>query len=457
MKKFMVLSVVVLMLFLAVGLSSFVNADTTKTITITAWTVGPDIPSSYRYENLTTAASRLNQMLESVGSDIRVKVTGYFDTVSWDDFLKKVVFGIQSGQPVDIICTGHDLVASWADAGYLLPLDTYVKQYWDQTYSQILPSLWPATQYDGKIYAIPQDTEARPLYVNIQALKKLGWTDEQINNLPNEIYNGDFTLNDLINLAIEAQQKGYVKWGFYHRPVVGVDFFELFNDYHVPYFDSKTDNFVFSQSGVKKVLTFFYNLTNVWKITPKTLIGSQWNDVYKQEWAGEIFAWMGGTWNWAEGQQVWGLTEQQEQNLYLPVPLPAVEKGGKPVTLSHPMVYVISKNSKNPALAFLLITLATAPDLNLRHDLNSGHLPIEYTELGMPAVANNYIMQMGAKMLAYTSFEPNSIYFGYTTQYNSVLFDAISAVESGQSVDAVESNFLARLKALYPGHVTVEP
>ncbi|MGC8638224.1 MAG: hypothetical protein ACP5UP_08405, partial [Athalassotoga sp.] len=60
-------------MFFVVGIGSFASADVTKTVTITAWTVGPDIPSFYRYENLTTAASRLNQMLEAVGSDIRVR------------------------------------------------------------------------------------------------------------------------------------------------------------------------------------------------------------------------------------------------------------------------------------------------------------------------------------------------------------------------------------------------
>ncbi len=449
MKKFLI---VVLMLGVLVMGSAFA----TKTITITAWTIGPDIPSVNRFNNLTAAASRLNLMLEAVGSDIRVKVDGFFDTVSWDDYFKKVVFGLQSGQPVDILTAGNDMIASWAQAGYIIPLDKYVNDYWESTYSAIIPSLWEAMKYDGKIYGIPQDTEARPVYVNKIALQKLGWTESQIDALPQEVYDGQFTLSDLIKLGEEAQSKGYVKWGFYHRPLVGVDFYELLNDYGVKFYDPQQQKFIFSKSGMEKVLTFFYNLTNVWKVTPKTLIGTPWNTFYKDVVSGNVFADMGGTWDWATWEQTWNKPNEELENMFLPIPLPAVEKGGKPVTLSHPMAYMIAKTSQHPAIAALLIALATAPDLNFKHDLASGHLPIEYTEMGYPEYTTNYIIVQGTRMLPFTSFVPNSPQLSYTTQYTGILFDAITAVESGQSVISAEDQMLARLQALYPGLVIVE-
>ncbi len=449
MKKFLIVA-------LLLGVFLVGSAFAIRTITITAWTIGPDIPSVNRFNNLTAAASRLNLMLKTVGSDIRVKVKGFFDTVNWNDYLKKVVFGLQSGQPVDILCTGHDLIAGWAEAGYLIPLDKYIKEYWNSTYSAIIPSLWNAMKYKGKTYGIPQDTEARPVFVNKIALRKLGWTESQIDSLPQKVYDGQFTLSDLIQLAKEAQSKGYVEWGFYHRPVVGVDFFELLNDYGVKFYDPQQQKFIFSKSGMKKVLTFFYDLTNVWKITPTTLIGSPWNSVHKEVTAGKVFAFMGGTWNWAEWQKVWHKTNKELKNMFLPIPLPAVKKGGKPVTLSHPFAYMITKNSKHPEIAALIITLATAPDLNFKHDVASGHLPVAYTEMGYPEYTKNYIMVQGTKMLPFTSFVPNSPDFGYTTQYNAILFNAISAVESGESVDSAEKQMLSRLEGLYPGRVIVE-
>jgi len=448
-KKFLIVA-------LLLGVLLIGSAFAIRTITITAWTVGPDIPSVNRFDNLTVAASRLNLMLETVGSDIRVKVKGFFDTVNWSDYLKKVVFGLQSGQPVDILCTGHDLIASWAKAGYLIPMDKYVKEYWNSTYSAIIPSLWKAMKYNGKIYGVPQDTEARPVFVNKIALRKLGWTESQIDALPQKVYDGQFTLSDLIQLGKEAQSKGYVEWGFYHRPVVGVDFFELLNDYGVKFYDSQQQKFIFDKAGMKKVLTFFYDLTNVWKVTPKTLTGSPWNSIHREVTSGKVFAFMGGTWNWAEWQKVWHKTNKELKNMFLPIPLPAVEKGGRPVTLSHPFAYMITKNSKHPAIAALIITLATAPDLNFKHDLASGHLPVAYTEMGYPEYTKNYIMVQGTKMLPFTSFVPNSPDFGYTTQYNAVLFNAISAVESGESVNSVTNQMLARLQGLYPGRVIVE-
>lgn len=155
-----------LVIILTIGLLMFAEE-----ITITAWTVGPDNPSYYRFDNLKTAAERLNKILKDLGVDLTIKVDGYFDTTDWSSFKQKVVFGIKSGQTVDIICSGHDDIGAWAKAGYIIPLDDYVKKYWDEEYYDFIPSLWEATKYKGKIYGIPQDTEARPFYINKQVLK----------------------------------------------------------------------------------------------------------------------------------------------------------------------------------------------------------------------------------------------------------------------------------------------
>ncbi|HIP92662.1 MAG TPA: sugar ABC transporter substrate-binding protein, partial [Thermotoga sp.] len=67
-------------LLIALMLIAAVTFFSVKTITITAWTVGPDNPSFYRFENLKIAVERLNKILEDSGADIRIKLEGFFNT-----------------------------------------------------------------------------------------------------------------------------------------------------------------------------------------------------------------------------------------------------------------------------------------------------------------------------------------------------------------------------------------
>ena len=416
-----------------------------KEVVITAWTVGPDNPSFYRFDNLKTAVERLNKILKAAGSDLRVKLEGYFDTTSWSDFKQKVVFGFQSKQKVDIICSGHDDLGAWANAGYLLELDDFVKEYWDSTYYDIIPSLWEACKFKGKIYAIPQDTEARPFYINKIALKKLGWSDEEINALPEKIAKGEFTLFDFVKLAKKAKEAGVVEWGLYHRPKMGIDYFQIFTSFGADFYDESKGVYVFDYAKMKEVYEFFYKLTNVWKITPKNIIGTPWTSIHKDVTGGKVLAWMGGTWNWAEYKRDFGKTEEELQSMFLIAPTPKATAEGKPNTLSHPIVYMIPKHTKYPELAFLIITLATAPELNMRHAVESGHLPIRWQETVLPEYGKDFIMMQGTKLLPFSSFVPNDDKFN---DFNRVIFEGLQMAESGMDPEKVVDNVAKRLKTV---------
>lgn len=132
-----------------------------REVLITAWTVGPDGPSITRAQNLEAAGDRLNKILADVGSAIRVKVETEFNTEGWGSFRQRNLLALQSGDPEqipDIICTGHEMIALYATAGFIRPLDDLVKKYWDMTYNDITPSLWRSVKYKGKRYGVSPRT-----------------------------------------------------------------------------------------------------------------------------------------------------------------------------------------------------------------------------------------------------------------------------------------------------------
>ncbi|PLV59150.1 ABC transporter substrate-binding protein [Thermotoga sp. KOL6] len=421
-------------------------------ITITAWTVGPDNPSYYRFENLKTAAERLNKILRDLGVDLTIKVDGYFDTTDWSSFKQKVVFGIKSGQVVDIVCSGHDDIGAWARAGYIIPLDEYVKKYWDEVYYDFIPSLWESTKYKGKIYGIPQDTEARPFYINKQVLKKLGWSDEEINSLPERIAKGEFTFEDFIEVAKEAVEKGYVEWGIYHRPKAGIDYYQLMISMGIDFYDEENAVFVYNVEDMKRYYKLLYDLANTYKILPKNMIGTPWTSVHKDVTSGKVLAWMGGTWNWAEWKKDYGKTEEELQSMFILAPVPKFRDKGRPNTLSHPIVYMIPSTSKHPDIAFLLITLASAPELNMRHAVESGHLPIRWQQTVLPEYTKEFIMVEGTKLLPYSGFIPNDDMFNL---YNQIIFEGMQMAEGGMNPEKVAEDVAKRLKSQLKDRVVI--
>ncbi|HYW89847.1 MAG TPA: extracellular solute-binding protein, partial [Chloroflexota bacterium] len=134
-----------------------------EVVKITAWTIGPDAPSFFRRDNLIAAADTVNQELQKEGSNQRVQVEATFESGGqWADYKQKFVLASEAKQGPDIILSGHEDLSPWAAAGHVIELDSMVKKY-DARFTDLIPTLWDAVKLTGKTYAIPQDTEARPV------------------------------------------------------------------------------------------------------------------------------------------------------------------------------------------------------------------------------------------------------------------------------------------------------
>lgn len=317
-----------------------------------------------RITNLEEAARRLNAQLEAQGASYRVELQGELTNEGWWDYTQRFVDDFNAGQAPDIILSGHEDVGPWAAAGYVISLTDYVSLEWTSTYSDFYPAMWDAVTWSGEQWAIPQDTEARPVYFRKDALRALGWTDAQISQMVTDTLNGDFTLDDMGALAREAVQAGVVEWGLFHRPVAGVDFYILPLDHGGILYNPATDHLVLSECPTRHSLNFFYNLANVWHVTPPTMTTEiDWGTFHQTIVDGDVLFWFGGTWQWYEWRDWLGGDEQYLWDNFGFMPYPTAQRGDDPVTLAHPLVYMISSQSEHPTVAFQILTLASAPDL----------------------------------------------------------------------------------------------
>lgn len=419
-------------------------------VKVVAWTIGPDAPSFYRRDNLVAAAETLNKELEGQRSQDRVQVEASFESGGgWADFKQKFTLAAEAKQGPDIVLAGHEDLAPWSSAGYIVELDPLLKKY-EQQFADVYPTLWPSVQYRGKTYAIPQDTEARPMYYRRDLLAKLGWPKEMIDGLPDAVRKGEWAMPDLVETAKEAVSKGVVESGkgWYHRPTRGHDHYMFYYQNGGEMQDKESGKLVLVRDALEKHFQLHFDAVKTHKITPENFLGSDFRQWHETVTAGKVMFYNAGTWTWAEWQKVYKVPEQQQWDDVGFMLIPSAARGGKPVTLSHPLVYMVTAGSKNQELAFRLLAHATTPALNSKHSVESAHLAILKTQEQDPTYQKDKFLLATGYMSEYTTFIPNHPKYG---SYDEVLFRLLSAVQAGQmppkqAADVAVDELKAQLK-----------
>ncbi|XJZ26614.1 extracellular solute-binding protein [Bacillota bacterium Lsc_1132] len=406
------------------------NAETNlpKVVTIKAQTAGAE---TTRVENLVKAAEKLNEELKKQGKDTQVKIETNDFNGSWDDYAKQFMLAFKAKKAPDIYATGHENIGWLEDGNYILPLKKLKKS---KEYSDVYPTLWKAVTYKGQVWGAPQDNEARPVFYNKDILKNLGWTDEQINNLPEQVKKGEFTLDDMTKLAEEAKAKGLAEYGIIHRPVDGPDFQALNYDFGGKVYDAKLNKIILDKKAVSKQLNYYYGISQK-KLIPDNLSSMQWDSIHKAVVNGKTLFYYGGIWNvfnWSQGNyhEKLGKVDANWVNQHFGMMLiPTTEKGGQPLTLSHPFVYTVSAQTKYPNLVERLLELVADPKLQADHSIKTAHLPITKGGAEVPEFKSDVTLGKVTYMTNYTTFLPNNEGF---PKYSSAVFNAIQAVELGK-------------------------
>lgn len=421
-----------------------------QTLTLRAWTIGPEDASKTRATNLVEAAEELNRILETEKAPYRVRVETSFETTNWDNYHRRLLLAFQSGQAPDIVQTTHVDIGAYAEGGYIVPLEEYLGRY--RTFQDVTPALWSAVTYRGKRYGVPQDTEARPLYFNKPLLAKLGWSSSQIAGLAQAIREGRFTWEDLIRVGQEAVQKGVVRPGYayWHRPVNGPDFYQFYYACGGTLQNPQTGKLVLDRTALGCMYGLLGRLVQTGVMT-RNLLGMTWDNWHNTVSSGQVLFASAGTWTWAQwATQYYAKDHGGYDYLWQTFGFalqPAVRPGGKPVTLSQPQAYLVTAASRNKELAVRLLNLVTQPKYDAKHALGSAHLPILRTTYVLPEVRSHRFLQSVRYMLDYTTYQAMSPDWGV---YADAVFRGISAVESGQlspeaAVDLVAKDLGAKL------------
>ena len=400
-----------------------VSAQDTVDITIRCKASPPE--ENWRCDNFSEVQQQVEQEL-----GISLNLNLIQDNIGWGDYKNEFVLASEAGDAPDIILSGHEDIGAWAPAGIIIPLDDMISQY--SQFEDVVPSLWDAMKYEGQTYGVPQDAEARPIFYSKLLLSDLGWSQEEIDSLPDRVRSGEFTFQDMIATAKQAVDEGVVEEGngFWHRNSNGPDFLYYYYGMGGQILDDN-GTLVFDTEAAKKVYDLFAQMTDE-GVLRRDMLGLDGNTVMNPGIANAdtVLFNAGGTWNWPNFALNYvadkGGNDYLRENVGLTL-IPAMETG-KAITLTHPLAYLISSGSAHPDVAMALIAAVTTTEANNRHAISSFHLGILNSQIDSADYLANPELSDSQYMLDYTTSLPNNP--GWNS-WSEAYYTGIQAVESG--------------------------
>ena len=400
-----------------------------KDVTITVWAGGSGPNDIYRLDAIEIAAGLLSREAAISGQSLTIKVEKKAYP-GWDDFKQAVTLSAEAGNAPDIVATGHEDIAPWAQSGLIVPIENFIDlDSWPV--NDIYENLMRIASYGGVLYGLPQDAESRPFFFWKPHLKAIGYADAEIDALPAKIAAGTYTLANVLEDAKKMLDKGVVKpgYGFYPRPSNGPDYWQFYRSFGGEMDDPKSGKLVFDKAAMGRFYQFFVDAVAA-GVTRKNHIGTPFDQWFAEVAGGKAGIWQGGTWHYARyvGQE--GLKNFFDTVQFSLVP--AGDKNGKPNTLTHPIVYVLTKHAdkEKMEIAARLIEIASEPRINALHAIKSAHLAISKQESNIPLYASDrWAREATRRLLPHANAMPNNSNFGV---YWDVMWKGLEAAWTGQ-------------------------
>jgi inositol-phosphate transport system substrate-binding protein len=389
--------------------------------------------------NLRDAVPAANAALEAAGDNRRIELTIIQDNADWGPYKTEFVLASDAGEAPDIMVSGHEDIGPWSASGIIQDVTALLGNF--SEFDDVIDSLWLSTEKDGARWGVPQDAEARPMYYRKDLLLELGWSQAEVDGLADAVASGSFTFEDMIDTAEEAIEAGVVDEGkgWWHRPVDGPDFLYYYYAAGGEITESGSDALIFDKAAALKVYEAVGDAADR-GVVARTRLDGDWTNWNTDVANGDVLFWFGGSWQWADWAENFIADLGGETYLFENVgfsAIPGLAAGtGQPITLTHPLVYMVSRDA-DAELALTLIAKATTKELNTTYAVASGHLGILNSQATYAPYTDARLLSEVLPLLEFTTFLPNSEFFSpWATAY----FLGFTAAESGElsPADAVD-------------------
>ncbi|MFA7635960.1 MAG: sugar ABC transporter substrate-binding protein, partial [Bacillota bacterium] len=191
--------------------------------------------------------------------------------VPFNQLFQTLEVRLASGRPPDVFIVDGPMTASYAERGYLMPLDSHLDS---RELSEWFPASVEACRYKGKLYTLPYATSSAGLYYNKDIFRK--HNVELLPEDPDHRLTWEQVAEIARRLTIDADGDGQPEiWGLIieqcDRPYQVVPFAESRGGRPLASDGTTSEGYVNSTAFVEAA-TFYWKLFNDWKVSPKGIM-----------------------------------------------------------------------------------------------------------------------------------------------------------------------------------------
>jgi multiple sugar transport system substrate-binding protein len=401
-------------------------------------------PSPKRQEYFTSTFEKFKQ---SSG------ISAAYESVPWDEAANKLTVLGASKQLPDVMTTWAGWLGQYTAAGWVLPIDKYIKGTENQYTNVVTDIVWKSErQLYGGTYTVPDGMMVKGVYVRKDWAKEAGLTLD-----PDKGWTYDEYF-DVVKKLTDVSKKHY---GTSYRGARGafdplLVYLESFNGGSL--YD-KDGNILINSSesleGFKKWTNLYLN-----GYAPKDSINWGFTEMVDNFTGGLT----GTLINDSEVAPTCEANMKPEQ--WMVMPMPKSTKDGKIYnTVNSPYAYTISGNSKDPDSAWKLIEFLTRPDNNIEYCKMGGLIPIKKDVQNDPTYGTNGAYSAFVKQLNNPDLVVPVAYgpFDYTDMHQGMLHEEVQKYLLGKqdaktSLDKISGELQTRMKKYLADHkdATVE-
>ncbi|WP_148359562.1 ABC transporter substrate-binding protein [Peribacillus simplex] len=357
MKKWLVVSISLLLMFAAVGCSKSesVNSDGKKTITM--WVhISDDNEEGKVYKK------RVEAFNKKYSSDnIKAKIEFIPRSGNGGGYEDKVNAALTTSTLPDVITLDGPNTAAYAKSGVIAPLDKYVKDQED-----LLPSIKQQGTYKDKLYAIGVSESSVGIYYNKRMLQEAG---VDLNTLPT--VDNPWTWDQFLALCKTLKEK-------YDKPAIDMQLqskdemltyaltpFVWSADGDIISKDGKKADGVFNKKPTVEAMTFIQTMLKEGYTTRTPVKQAFETEKYSMKFS--------GVWTVANMKTNYPKVD------YGVMPYPVSPKTKKLVSPSGSWQFAMTQTSENKEWAAKLVDWMTNKDSNVELSRTIAALPVRYS------------------------------------------------------------------------------
>lgn len=334
---------------------------------------------------------------------------------SWNDY-QKIFEEKQKENQVDILITASEYLPYLSENKLIEPIDNTVNAPIFR--EQYFAPLWNCITYKDQYWGVLVETGAHFAFINKNSLRAAGYTDGEIEALPQKVIESKFTLYDLERLSKQSIDEGITQYGIVHRPNSGIFYYLMAKQFQaIDYIDNKI---ITRHDNLIEMMNFFENNCTYFPY---------WKELNENCASKNVAVILNGCWYPYDLSMDNLISTDDFWDSYIPVLIPARNESERPSTISNTIIATVSSNSKYKEDVEEILRIAYSNwNENAIHSAYTYHMPVAKDAYNNEIFGQNKHLRSMMYAMDYTTFVPNTV---DNMEKIESIFNMVTSVETG--------------------------